>query len=62
MVEGPAIGDFKSQRASRSHYWFKSYGNFAEWVDLLLQPAQQACFTTDTVYLSSRHDTDTVSK
>ena len=37
------------------HYWFKSYGNFAEWVDfahwlgfigkgLRLQPAQQACF------------------
>ena len=20
-------------RASKSHYWFKSYGNFAEWVD-----------------------------
>ena len=36
------------------HYWFKSYGDFAEWVDfahwwsfigkgLRLQPAQQAC-------------------
>ena len=23
--------DFKSQRASKSHYRFKSYGNFAEW-------------------------------
>ena len=49
------LGDFKSRRASKSHFWFKSYGNFAEWVDfahwwsfigkgLLLQPAQQAVF------------------
>ena len=47
-------GDSKYQRASKSHYWFKSYGNFAEWVNfvywwryigkgLRLQPAQQAC-------------------
>ena len=26
-------GDSKPQRASKSHYWFKSYGNFAELVD-----------------------------
>ena len=26
--------DSKSQRASQSHYWFKSYSNFAEWLDL----------------------------
>ena len=24
------LGDSKSQRASKLHYWFKSYGNFAE--------------------------------
>ena len=47
--------DSKSRRASKLHYWFKSYGNFDELVDfahwwsfigkgLLLQPAQQACF------------------
>ena len=39
----------------KGHYWFKSYGNFAEWVvcahwwssigkGLRLEPAQQACF------------------
>ena len=28
------LGDPKSQTASKSPYWFKSYGNFAEWVDL----------------------------
>ena len=27
------FGDSKSQRASKSHYWFQSYGGFAEWVD-----------------------------
>ena len=27
------LGDSKSQRASNLHYWFKSYNNFAEWVD-----------------------------
>ena len=27
------LGDSKSQKASKSHYWFKSYGNFAELVD-----------------------------
>ena len=27
------LGDYKSQRASKSQNWFKSYGNFAEWVD-----------------------------
>ena len=48
------LGDSKSQRAFKLHYWFKSYGGFAEWVDLAywwscmgkglsLQPAQQAC-------------------
>ena len=26
-------GDTKSQRAFKSHYWFKIYGNFAELVD-----------------------------
>ena len=51
------FGDSKSQRASKLYYWFKSYGNFAEWVyfaywwscigkGMRLQPAQQACFTT----------------
>ena len=25
--------DFESRRASKLHYWFKSYGDFAEWVD-----------------------------
>ena len=48
------LGDFKYRRASKSHYWLKSYGDFAEWVDfahwwsfigkgLRLQPVQQAC-------------------
>ena len=27
------LGDSKSQRASKLHCWFKSYGDFAEWVD-----------------------------
>ena len=27
------LGDSKTQRASQSHYWFKSYGDFAELVD-----------------------------
>ena len=27
------FGDSKSRRASKSHYWFKTYGVFAEWVD-----------------------------
>ena len=27
------LGDSKSRRASKLHYWFKSYGYFAEWVD-----------------------------
>ena len=51
------LGDSKSQKVSKLHYWFKSYGDFAEWVNfaywrsfigkgLLLQPAQQACFVT----------------
>ena len=42
-------------KKSKLYYWFKSYGDFAEWVDfaywwscigkgLRLQPAQQACF------------------
>ena len=46
----------KSQRASKSHQWFKSYSHFNEGVDLAywlsctrkglrLQPAQQACFS-----------------
>ena len=26
-------GDSKFLRASKSHYWFNGYGNFAEWVD-----------------------------
>ena len=28
------FGDSKYQRVSKLHYLFKSYGNFAEWVDL----------------------------
>ena len=27
------LGDFKSRRASKSHYWFKSNSDFAELVD-----------------------------
>ena len=27
------FGDFKSRRAPKLHYWFKSYGDLAEWVD-----------------------------
>ena len=27
------LGDSKSQRTSKSHYWFKRDGDFAEWVD-----------------------------
>ena len=53
------FGDSKSQRASKLHYWFKSYGDFAEWVDfapwwsfiwkgLRLQAAQQACLREKT--------------
>ena len=49
------FGDFKYQSASKLHYWFKSYGDFAEWLDFAywlscigkgprLQPAQHACF------------------
>ena len=44
--------------ALKWHYWFKSYGNFADWMDLAYwlmfsgegsatlrpQPVQQACF------------------
>ena len=26
------LGDYKFQRASKSHYWFKSYNNCVEWV------------------------------
>ena len=26
------VGDYKSRRASKSHHWFKSYGDFTEWV------------------------------
>ena len=48
------VGDSESQRAPKSHYWFKSYV-FAELVDfaywwscpvkgLCLQPAQQFCY------------------
>ena len=48
----PFLGDSKSQRASKSHYWFKSYGEFAEWVNFAYWwsfigkgvPAQQDCF------------------
>ena len=49
------VRDSKSQRASKSYYWFKSYGDFDERGDfaywwscigkgLRLQPAQQAWF------------------
>ena len=55
------LGNSKFQRASKSHYWFKSYGNFAGWVNfahwwsfigkgLRLQPAQQACFSLNYMY------------
>ena len=27
------LEDSKSQRASKVHYWFKSYSDFAEWVE-----------------------------
>ena len=27
------FGESKYQRASKSHYWFKSYGDFVEWED-----------------------------
>ena len=52
------LGDSKSQRASKLNYWFKSYGDFAEWVNFAcwwrcigkgLQPAQQACFLCNGV-------------
>ena len=47
--------DSKYRRAANSHYWFKSYGDFAEWLDfaywwscigkgLRLQAVQKACF------------------
>ena len=53
------LENFKYQRASKLHHWFKSYGDFAKWVDFAhwwsfigksehLQPAQQACFLSDT--------------
>ena len=28
------LEDYKSQRSSKLHYWFKSYSNFAEFVVL----------------------------
>ena len=48
------MGDSKSQKAIKLHQWFKSFGDFAEWVHcayswscigtgLPLKPAQQAC-------------------
>ena len=51
------VGDFKSQRASKSHHWLKNNGHFSEGLDfaywwscirkgLRPQPAQQACFGT----------------
>ena len=54
------IGDYKNRRASKSHYWFKSYGYFAEkeafaywWscIDrgLRLQLVQQACLSAATL-------------
>ena len=30
------LGDSKSQMALKLHYWFKSFDNFAEWVDFPL--------------------------
>ena len=35
------LGDSKSQRASKLHYWFKSYGNISEWVDLPISRSEQ---------------------
>ena len=29
------LGDSKSLRASKPHYWFKSFSNFAEWVQAM---------------------------
>ena len=31
--------DSKSRRASKWHYWFKSYNNFDEWVDYAYWPS-----------------------
>ena len=56
------LGESKSRRASKSHNWFKRNGDFAEWVDfthwwsfigkgLFLQPAQQACFLLDIIFI-----------
>ena len=28
------LGNYKSQRAFKLHYWFQSCGHFPEWVDL----------------------------
>ena len=62
-------GNSKSQRASKSHYWFKSYGDFPEWVDfaywwscigkgLLLQPRKQACLEVFTMsFLATKEKT-----
>ena len=55
MVLNQILGYSKSYRAYTLHYWFQSYGDFAELVDftywwscigngLCLQPAQQARF------------------
>ena len=31
------LGVSKSQRTSNSYYWFKSYGDFAEWEDKVVK-------------------------
>ena len=33
VVSVKFLGHLKSQRASKLHFWFKSYGDFVEWVD-----------------------------
>ena len=49
---------------SKLHYWFKSYDDFAEWVDfahwwssigkgLRLQPVQQACLQNDLFHFDT---------
>ena len=36
------LGDSKSLRTPHSHYWFKSYSDFAEWVDFPIGQSGEA--------------------
>ena len=47
------LGDSKSQRASKSHFWFKSYGDFAEWVDFAASAVEGLLLTWPTPSSSS---------